>query len=88
VKAAGFFVGKFRKMHVFWDSDVPFWMAVGGVFVDVGQAGRGGEGFFATEMQISMIFGGSWGEISDVRNQMSARKVPHLIFADFPPADI
>jgi hypothetical protein len=23
-------VGKFRKMHVFWDSDVPFWMAVGG----------------------------------------------------------
>jgi hypothetical protein len=34
-------------MHVFLDSDVPYWMAVGGVFVDVGEAGREGEGFFA-----------------------------------------
>jgi hypothetical protein len=33
-------------MHVFLDSDVPHWMAVGGVFVDVGEAGGGGEGFF------------------------------------------
>jgi hypothetical protein len=40
-------VGKFQKMHVFWDSDVPSWMAVGGVLVDSGVIGREGVGFFA-----------------------------------------
>jgi hypothetical protein len=34
-------------MHDFLDSDVPFWMAVGGVFVDAGETGSKREGFFA-----------------------------------------
>jgi hypothetical protein len=31
----------------FWDSDVLFWMAVGGVFVDIREAGCEWEGFFS-----------------------------------------
>jgi hypothetical protein len=38
-------------MHVFWDSDVPHWMAVGGVFVDVGEAGGKGKGFLLNRIE-------------------------------------
>jgi hypothetical protein len=47
VEAAGFFVGKIQKMHVFLDPDVPYWMAVGGVLVDSWEVVREGEGFFS-----------------------------------------
>jgi hypothetical protein len=33
-------------MHVVWDSDVPNWMAIGGVFVDARKTGGEGKRFF------------------------------------------
>jgi hypothetical protein len=39
----------FEKCTFFLDSDVPYWMAVGGVLVDAGGVGREGGGFFAQQ---------------------------------------
>jgi hypothetical protein len=47
VEAAIVFGGQISKNARFLDSDVPYLIAVGGVFVDSGEAGREGEGFFA-----------------------------------------
>jgi hypothetical protein len=63
-----------------------------GFLLILGKLGARGEDFFATELQISTIIWswvfGLWSWGGDIRCQISARKVPHLLFADFPLADI
>jgi hypothetical protein len=41
------FRGQILENARFLELDVPYWMAVGGVFVDAGESGCEGEGFFA-----------------------------------------